>query len=81
MVIELSPIPQGLLATDYGKEYNYYVDNELIPKLISNGIQYLDYRYRYEDSEFADGVHLGYNAGIDYTNELNKDLNNIINNK
>lgn len=80
LVVELSPIPQGLLETEYGKDFNLYIDKEFIPFLDREGIKYLDYRYDYSDDEYADGVHLNYNAGVKYTNKLNMDLKDIIEN-
>lgn len=79
-VVELSPLPEGLLNTEYGKKLNTYIDDELIPFLDGEQIPYVDYRFDYDDSEFADGVHLSYNAGVSYTKKLNDDLNKIIEN-
>lgn len=77
-VVEISPFPNGLAVTDYGKELQNYIDNELIPTLNDKGIPYFDYRNDYQDNEFADGVHLSYNASVEYTNRLNEDLAKII---
>lgn len=67
LVVELSPFPPNLATTDFGREYCEYLDNELIPYLNEKGIEYFDFREDFEQSEYADGVHLGYEAGIKYT--------------
>lgn len=78
LIVELSPLPDGLAETEYGKELTDYYEEELIPYLESEGITYFDYRDSFEDSEFADGVHLGYKAGIEYTRRLNEDISKFI---
>lgn len=78
LVVELSCLPPGLAATDFGKELNGYIDGELIPILQENEIPYFDYRNDYTDEEFADGVHLSYDAACRYTRKLNEDLNKWI---
>lgn len=78
LVVELSCLPAGLAATDFGEKLNAYIDGEMIPLLEQNGIPYLDYRRDYADEEFADGVHLSYEAACRYTRKLNDDLNEII---
>jgi len=78
LIVELSPLPAGLAQTDYGKELTEYYEEELIPYLESEGITYFDYRDDFDDSEFADGVHLGYSAGVKYTRQLNKDISAFI---
>lgn len=75
LVVELSPIPDNLLQTPFGQEYKDYIDNRLIPYLDDNGIGYVDYRYDYAMEEYADGVHLGYDAGIRYTEKILEDMN------
>lgn len=77
-IVEFSPLPQGLRKTAYGKQLQSYIDGQLIPFLNEEGIVYFDYRNDYEDDEFADGVHLSYNASIEYTKKLNEDLGKII---
>ena len=77
-VVEISPLPEGLANTEYGKEFEKIVDDKLIPYLDNMNIDYLDLRKNFEESEFADGVHLSYNAGIEYTRILNEELGNII---
>lgn len=77
-VVELSPFPDGLAQTEYGKEYMKYVDSTLIPYLQEQGIPYFDYRTDYRDEEYADGVHLSYQAAVRYTRQLNQDLNHLI---
>ena len=77
-VVEISPLPQGLLNTDYGQLVNEFIDNELIPHLDKKGIRYRDLRNAFEDREFADGVHLSYEAEVKYTNELNDYMNDVI---
>lgn len=78
VVVEFSCFPKGLQKTAYGRELNQYIDETLIPLLDENGITYLDYRNDYEDSDYADGVHLSYESAIHYTQKLKEDLNNII---
>ena len=78
LVVELSPLPPGLAETDYGKQFNEYVEGELLPKLSEMDIKVLDYREDYENEEFCDGVHLGYDAGVRYTKKLTEDLNGVI---
>lgn len=78
LVVELSPLPPGLAETDYGKQFNEYVEGELLPKLSEIDIKVLDYREDYENEEFCDGVHLGYDAGVRYTKKLTEDLNGVI---
>jgi len=75
MVVELSPMPPNLNDTDFGKEYSRNMDERLIPFLDAHGIKYLDYRNDYEQNEYADGVHLGYEAGISYTKKIMEDIN------
>ena len=78
LVVEFSPLPKGLARTEYGKQLTDYIDNELTPFLEQRGIRYLDYRTDYEDDEFCDGVHLGYDAGVRYTRKLTADLDTVI---
>ncbi len=78
LVAELSPLPKGLAATDFGRQLNEYLDEELIPYLDEQGIAYLDYRQDHEDSDFCDGVHLGYEASVRYTEKLRNDMNGVI---
>lgn len=77
-IIELSPIPQGLIETEFGTEVNRYIDEDLIPYLEKNNIKYIDLRFDYDDSDFADGVHLSYKSTIEYTKKLNDYLNFVI---
>ena len=77
-VVEISPIPRGLLETEYGQKLNTFIEQELIPHLDENGITYRDLRNDFDDSEFADGVHLSYEAELSYTKQLNEDMNKII---
>ncbi len=78
LVVELSPLPRGLAQTEYGQQLNDYIDNDLIPALKEKGIRYFDYRTDYEDDEFCDGVHLGYDAGVRYTRKLTAELDSVI---
>lgn len=78
LVVELSCLPPGLAATDFGRELNAYLEKRLIPLLEKNQIHYLDYRSDYTDDEFADGVHLSYEASCRYTRKLNDDMNELI---
>lgn len=78
VLVELSALPKGLANTDYGKTLNDYIDNELLPFLDAEGIEYLDHRDSFEESEFADGVHLSYNAGRRYTQMLNEEMTDYI---
>lgn len=78
LVVELSPLPAGLAATDFGQQLTAYMDEELIPCLEERGIPYFDYRYDYRDSEYCDGVHLGYEASLRYTGKLRKDMNGVM---
>ena len=78
LVVELTCLPPGLAATDFGRELNRYIDTELIPLLEKNKIIYLDYRNDYRDDEFADGVHLSYDSACQYTRRLNEDMNELI---
>ncbi len=75
LVVELSPIPPGLMETDFGVTMNAWVDGVLIPFLEAEGIDYLDYRGDFDKDDYADGVHLGYEAGVRYTDRLMEDLN------
>ena len=75
LVVELSPMPPNLDNTEFGCEYKDYVDNRLIPFLNESGISYVDYRNDFEQNQYADGVHLGYDAGIEYTNRIMEDIN------
>lgn len=77
-VVEISPIPDGLLNTEFGQTLNNFIEDELIPYLNDNNIRYLDLRYDYSDEEFADGVHLSYKATKKYTNTLNEYINSVI---
>lgn len=79
LIIEISPMPNGLAQTENGQEFVSYVDNELLPYLMDNEITYFDYRNEFSDDEFCDGVHLGYKAAVKYTQQLNEDLNGVIN--
>lgn len=78
LVVEISPLPDGLLKTEYGTQYNECVENELIPFLEENGIRYRDLRFKYSDDMFIDGVHMSHDAAINYTKELNEYLNDYI---
>lgn len=78
VLVEISCLPKGLQETDYGKQLNAYIDETLIPLLEEHGIPYLDYRNDYEDAEYADGVHLSYQAAKRYTEKLGEDLNTLI---
>ena len=75
LMIELSPMPPNLYDTEFGIKYRDYVDNRLIPFLTANDIDYVDYRDDYRQEEYADGVHLGYEAGIRYTEKIEEDIN------
>lgn len=77
-LVELSPTPEGLKETEYGKQLSSFIDIELIPYMNKNNIPYVDYRNCFADEQFADGVHLSYNAGVEYTKMLNNDINMII---
>jgi len=81
LIVELSPLPWGLRETKYGSEYNAYIENELIPYLNDNNIQFFDYRDMFSDEEFCDGVHLGYKASILYTQRINEDIGSVISNR
>lgn len=74
LVVELSPLPPNIGATEYGISYNQYIDECLIPYLNDRGIKYLDYRNDYSQEEYADGAHLGYAAGMKYTKKIMEDL-------
>ena len=75
LIVEISPMPPNLDKTEFGQKYREYVDKRLIPFLNENGIGYVDYRDDYLQNEYADGVHLGYDAGIRYTNRIMEDIN------
>lgn len=75
LIVELSPMPPNMGNTDFGHAYKDYVDNRLIPFLDENGIVYVDYRDDFKQNEYADGVHLGFDAGIRYTNRIMEDIN------
>ena len=75
LIVEISPMPPNLVKTGFGQKYMEYVDERLIPFLNKNGISYVDYREDYIQNEYADGVHLGYDAGIRYTNRIMEDIN------
>lgn len=75
LIVEICPTPPGLLTTEFGKTYVSYLDEGLIPFLKAEGIDYLDYRNDFEKDDYADGVHLGYEAGVRYTTRLMEDLN------
>lgn len=79
LVVELSYIPEGLTKTEFGKEFMEYIDEQLIPYLDVNQIPYFDYRDDFTEEEYADGVHLSYEASKKYTEQLNEDLNALIN--
>lgn len=78
LLVEISPLPNGLLETEYGRTLNDYIDDELIPLLNENEIKYIDLRSVFEDEDFGDGVHLGYDASLKYTEVINAEINNII---
>lgn len=78
LMVELSYMPQGLAETEFGKKYNSYLEERFIPFLEKNKIAYLDYRDDYTQEEYADGVHLSYDASIRYTKKLNEDMNAVI---
>lgn len=78
LIIEISPLPEGLCDTEYGSRFDEYVDDELIPFLNDSGIRYFDYRADYANEDYSDGVHLGYEAGVAYTKKMNEDLKNVI---
>ena len=78
LVVELSYMPQGLAETEFGKTYDRYIEERFIPFLEKNGISYVDYRNDYDDEEYADGVHLSYDASVRYTKKLNNDMNALI---
>lgn len=75
LIVEISPMPPNLDKTEFGRKFREYVDDRLIPYLNANGISYVDYRDDYMQNEYADGVHLGYDAGIRYTNRIMEDIN------
>lgn len=79
LVVELSPLPEGLKNTEFGQDMNRFIDEKLIPHLENIDVKYLDYRNDYLEDEFCDGVHLGYEATDKYRNRLRTDLNEIIN--
>lgn len=81
LVVELAPTPAGLQNTDYGKMLNEYIDERLIPLLEENNIAYYDIRNQFDDSEYGDGIHLGYEAKIENSKIINEEINKIINNK
>lgn len=78
LIVEYSPMPKGLCDTEFGANVTGYIDDELTPFLEKNKIPYLDYRRDYSDDEFADGVHLGYNAGKKYAEKMAADLSDFI---
>lgn len=73
--VEISPLQEGLLNTEFGTEVNRFIEEDLIPYLDKKGISYIDYRFDYDDSEFADGVHLSYKSTIKHTEKLNQFIN------
>lgn len=75
LLVELSPLPPNLGKTEFGTKYKNYVESRLIPFLDENDISYVDYRDDYRQDEYADGVHLGYEAGIKYTEKIEEDVN------
>jgi hypothetical protein len=79
LVVELSYIPDGLTKTEFGEEFMNYIEEQLIPYLEAYHIPYFDYRNDFTEEEYADGVHLSYDASKKYTEQLNKDLNAMIN--
>ncbi|MCR5773873.1 MAG: hypothetical protein K6G42_02190 [Lachnospiraceae bacterium] len=78
LIVWIAPIPEGLAATDYGRQYTEYVENEFIPMLNEKGIPYTDHMHDYKDSDFCDGVHLGYEAGKELTEKLSSDISEIL---
>lgn len=78
LVIELSPLPEGLADTEYGIKLERYIDDELIPYLQKKGIAYFDYRDGMEDDDFADGVHLDYASSKVYVKRVEKDVNSVL---
>ncbi len=74
LTVEISPIPEGLAKTGYGRKFCGYIDEILIPGLEEKGISYYDYRYDFRDEDFIDGVHLGYEPGAKYTKMVMDDL-------
>lgn len=74
LIIEISPLNPVLSQKENGQKFCEYVDNILIPYLEEKGIDYIDFRDSFLEEEFADGVHLGYDAGIRYTKELEEKL-------
>lgn len=75
LVVELSPMPPKLDETAFGKDYEAYIDQVLIPYLNEEGIRFVDYRNDYTQNEYADGVHLDYEAGLRYTKQIMEDIN------
>lgn len=78
LVIEFSPLPEGLGDTEYGNELESYIDGELIPYLKEKNIPYFDYRDGLCDEDFADGVHLDYASSKDYVMKVEKDINTLL---
>lgn len=78
VIVELSPLPNGLAKTEFGENMEAFINETLVSKLKAQNIQYLDYRYDYADVDFCDGVHLSYDAADRYRDRLQTDLNRFI---
>ncbi len=78
LIVELSPLPPSLAATDYGRRFTAYVEGELVPQLEDREIDVLDYRDDYGDGDFCDGVHLGYEGAAAYTEKLSADMDRLL---
>lgn len=78
LVVELSPMPPSLLATENGRAVYEYMDKELIPYLEANNIQYFDYRNLYTDDRFCDGLHMDYETGSEYTKLVSENMTKVI---
>jgi len=81
LIVEFTPMPPSLAATDNGKAFCEYLDKELIPYLEEHNISYFDNRFLYSDEHFCDGLHMDYETGREYTRCESEALTAFIENK
>lgn len=79
VVIDLMFMTPALRASQTGILFDAYVDQQLIPYLVAQGIPYLDHRTLYTTADFADSTHLNGPARLDYTRRINTELKGLFN--
>lgn len=74
LIVDIVYMHPQLQTAEAGILFNRYIDEELIPYLENNNIQYRDNRFLFSESDFVDGTHLNYQARERYTASINEDL-------